>query len=521
MKESRKQPAKKSYFFGKGYGDLWRTIKGSFRNIWKRTDELNNGYKTANFRSITGLAKRLSNSWAADHWFTTKIILSVFYLAALLSVATVGTIVTTIFSVFHIVVLLAFMLIIYLIFTMIWLLDRIYLLIKKISTVCPNCDENYLIPTYICPNCGAKHTRLMPGVYGIIRRKCECGYKLPTTFFNGRNKLEAECPHCGFNLGEGRTGVSGKQVCIPVVGGPRVGKTAFITAFSYDFIEVFAKRESLDIEMLNPSMDRLYSTLKQYYNTGNVERTIRKDDIHNVSSVDLSFKVNSKKIKPQRILHIYDISGEVFSDSLDSEVLRLYKFTHGLIIIIDPFSIPDVMVNYGDKLSHMDKNNISDADMSVIIDTFMNKLRESTGLADKDMAKIPVAVVINKVDSAGLFDEIGIPKAEIMQKINPNKFANLLDTEDYLCRKFLHENGMDNVLMLINNKFKVNRYFACSAIGHERESGMYEPIGVMTAMEWLIKETDSNGIGKIWKETEFTKKPFALKMDLAELGVEI
>lgn len=511
-KISRKQPAKKSYFFGKGYVDLGKTIAGAFKNTWKKTDE--SGQATVNITSVVGCAKHLAISWSKGGFILFRLFKSVFWLVLIIAMAVVGTIVTFVLSAVHICVLLGFMALIYILFTIVWLIDRLYLLIKKISTVCPNCEEHYLIPTYICPNCGAKHTRLMPGVYGILKRKCECGQKLPTTFLNGRNKLEGECPHCEFNLGGGKGGVTGKQVCIPVVGGPSVGKSAFITAFSYDFIEKLAKRESLEIEMLNPSMDGRYAKLKKQYESGTLDRTVREMDRNTVSSIDLSFKVNSNKIKPQRIVHIYDISGEVFSDNSESEVLRHYKFTHGLVIIIDPFSISDVMINYGDKLQDIDKSNVGNADMSVIIDTFMNKLREATGLADKDMAKVPVAVVINKADSAGLLEEIGLPKAKIIQKTDSKKFANLLDAEDWLCRKFLHENGMDNVLTLINNKFKVNRYFACSSIGHPKGSGKFEPIGVMTVMEWLMKETDSSGIGSVWNDTEFTKEPFALKKGL-------
>ena len=173
------QPAKKSYFFSKGYLDVLNTIKGA----WQR-----------NFASLEKYRDNIENArYSGKSGFTFQLILNVL---AGISIVIFGSIITAIVSFLNIAVVLVVMVIIYIGFSIIWLVDRVYLMRKKIFTACHECKEKSLIPTYICPKCGAKHTNLTPGVYGILKRTCVgedpnsyCGEKLPTTFFNGRRNL--------------------------------------------------------------------------------------------------------------------------------------------------------------------------------------------------------------------------------------------------------------------------------------------------------------------------------------------
>lgn len=173
------QPAKKSYFFDKGYKDLGNTIKGA----WARNSD-----------SIKKYASNLGN--LGDHGLPAKLFLGLVNILAMVAVVVCGSAITAVITFINIVILLVFMVIVYIGFTIIWIVDRLYLVRKKIFTACHECKEKSLIPTYICPKCGAKHTNLTPGVYGILKRTCNCGEKLPTAFFNGRKNLEAECPNC-------------------------------------------------------------------------------------------------------------------------------------------------------------------------------------------------------------------------------------------------------------------------------------------------------------------------------------
>ena len=137
------QPAKKSYFFEKGYQDLANTIKGA----WSRNGD-----------SITKYKDNLSD--LSDKGTVAKIFLGIVNVLAIIAVVICGSIITAIITVINIVILLAFMAIVYIGFTFIWFVDRVYLIRKKIFTACHECKEKSLIPTYICPKCGSKHTNL-------------------------------------------------------------------------------------------------------------------------------------------------------------------------------------------------------------------------------------------------------------------------------------------------------------------------------------------------------------------------
>lgn len=402
-------------------------------------------------------------------------------------------------------ILLAFMAVVYIGFTLIWLVDRIYLMRKKIFTACHECKEKSLIPTYICPSCGAKHTNLTPGVYGILRRHCQCGEKLPTTFFNGRKNLEAECPVCGHKLMDRES----RPICIPVVGGRSVGKTAFITAFSREFIETVAPAKGLEIEFYNERKADIYKKITQDYSTGSTRMTDRPQDVNVASSVSFSFFVKNPAFSPERLVHVYDIAGEVFTDNSENEVQKQYEYCQGIVLVIDPFAIPSIRHKYEELLEPEDIAGIGKADINTIIDSFLNKLREVTGLSDNKMSTVPLAVVISKIDSAGLEQDIGAMAANKLMRAEPERFTDFYDAQDYLCRQFLRDNGMESFLNNVCIQFKTNRFFACSAIGHTRDKGQYKPAGVLPPMEWLFRHADSK-MGQLWHDNDFSKTPVAL-----------
>jgi hypothetical protein len=129
-----------------------------------------------------------------------------------------------------------------------------------------------------------------------------------------------------------------------------------------------------------------------------------------------------------------------------------------------------------------------------------------TGLADNKMSTIPLAVVINKIDSGGLYAELGHGAVNKLKASDPVKFGNEQDAQDYLCRRFLKDNGMESFLNNVSLKFKNNRFFACTAIGHARDKGQYRPKGIMKPMEWLFRNADT-AMAKAWTDTVFTNRP--------------
>lgn len=484
------QPAKKSYFFGKGYQDLGHTIRDAW--IW-------------NMDSVRKYASNISAVLGSMKETWQKIALVVINAFALLAVLVCGSALTAILSAVNVVILVAFMVLIYVGFSVAWLIDRTYLVSRKIFTACDFCKAKSLIPTYICPNCGAKHTRLTPGVYGILHRKCICGEKLPTTFFTGRGRLAGECPNCGHAVNSGES----RPLCIPVVGGRSVGKTAFITAFSHEFIENVAPANRLETEMYNADKSGIYREIVSDYASGSTRITERSHDVNMASSISFSFFVKNPELKPNRLIHIYDVAGEVFTDNSENEVQLQYGYCHGIVMIVDPFSIPSVSARFEGRLSPEDVAGIGRADINAITDSFLTKLHDVTGMTDKEVSSVPLAVVISKIDSAALEQFVGETAVNQLMRSNPLRFSDFYDTEDYLCRKFLKENDMANFVSIIDLQFKTNRFFSCSAIGHTRDKGKYEPVGVMAPMEWIFRNADDK-LGELWHDTKFNKSPLKL-----------
>ena len=494
MRLKEKQPAKKSYFFGQGYTD----IKTAITTLWQKNGEV---------------AKKYYASYSDYGLLSFK---GIFNLFCALSVVTFGSVFFLIISLLTLIVLFVFFGLVYIGFSLAWLFDRAYLIRRKVFVACNECKNKFLIPTYICPKCGAYHTNLTPSKYGILKRTCNCGEKLPTTFFNGRKELRAICPCC---LSEGKTTYledrESRPFCIPIVGGRSVGKTAYITAFSREFLENVAPKNGLQIDFYNDKKRNIYAEIKSDYNSGGTRMTARPQDRMQSSSVSFSFFVKHRKLKPERLVHIYDIAGEVFTDNNENEVQRQYEYCQGIVLIIDPFSIPTVRMKYENTLTPQDIAGIGKADLNGVVNVFMNKLREVTGLSDRKMSKVPLAIVIGKADSGNFMEEFSEDKIQKIISANPNLSLTNIDAIDYLSRRFLIENEMGSFLNAVDLKFQKNRFFVASAIGHTRDAGQYNPKGVLEPMEWIAGISDKT-FSNLWSTIRFNDKVIKQKISYGE-----
>lgn len=486
MRQNAEQPAKVSYFFDQGYRDVATVIRTLWTVNAQTSERYHDKYEECGLMSFKGVC----------------------WLFCSLSVIIFGTLFSALISLATLLVLVFFFTLIYIGFTLVWLFDRYYLVRKKIFTACNECKSSFLIPIYICPKCHAEHTNLTPGKYGILHRTCSCGQKLPTTFFNGRRQLTAKCPECAKH---GRQTIlsdrESRPLCVPVIGGRSVGKTAFITAFSRDFIEKTARERGFRTEIYNAAKQKIYSEIQTDYESGATRMTARPQDVQLASSVSFSFFVKHPRLRPERLIHVYDIAGEVFTDSSENEIQKQYEYCQGIVLILDPFSIPSVRDRYEKEMAPEDLAGIGRADINGIISVFINKLRAVTGLSDRKMSRVPLAVVIGKVDSAGLAREFATDKLrKIQERFTEKGGISSADALDFRCREFLIENGMQSFVNTIDIQFRDNRFFICSAIGHARDHGEYTPMGVSAPMEWIIKKADKT-FGALLGGRDFNRTP--------------
>ena len=463
-----RQPAVKSYFFGKGYRQLFGTIA----DAWSGNEQ-----SACRVREKIKLLLKYHSSGSVMRWIDRIIVL--FKLLELFSIYFFGTIASAAFSLIHMLIVFSVMLGVYIMFALIWTADRGYILIKGIFGACPKCKGKYKMPVYVC-DCGAEHTRLTPGIYGILRRKCLCGNKLPTTFFNGRRLLASKCPCCGSVLSS-REAV---PVCIPAIGGPSVGKTCFITALMKELTENACPLKNMRLSFYDYRNRAECGQMIEKYNRG-VLQTKTAD----TNPAAFNFFVSGRGIRPERLMYIYDIAGEAFgmTDALASQ--KQYEYCHGFIFLIDPLTIADVRNRH--KADAEFKNyNAGVEDIDDTFDVFLSNLKRISGLSANKLSRVPCAIVINKVDAFDLNEKIGIAAAERAMTEQPGGFKDVRSAESELVRRFLIENGMNNFINNIELCFKKKRYFSCSAIGHTQNGKKFEPVGVFEPFTWIVSNFD-------------------------------
>lgn len=147
------EPAIRSYFFGPGIEQVKNTIKTAF---------------ALNLES----AQKMSQGWTRTHiydviTFFKKIFLAIYALFGYISIFVFGTVITLFFSAIQSISMLVVMILNAIIFSIVKIIDNIYISTHQINSVCPVCKEKFRMPEFECPDCGKSHKKLVPGPYGI------------------------------------------------------------------------------------------------------------------------------------------------------------------------------------------------------------------------------------------------------------------------------------------------------------------------------------------------------------------
>ena len=320
---------------------------------------------------------------------------------------------------------------------LIWIADRLSLLVNSIQSRCPECKHVSVVPLFQCPECGEIHENLTPGPYGIFHVKCSCGKYLPATVFNGRNNLAALCPACKNNLACGYA----EQFGIQTAGNTSSGKTTFIAAFFHEYKNFLPGNIKCSFY---PEDD--FKKLDLYFNKGISTSTTE----HNAVMYSVIHKIPYHA--PYQ-LSFYDIAGEAFQDiSSGSGQQMQFKYSEGIILITDP------------------ESPVSKSEQG--ISAFISEHKKLKGLSQETLSSTPAAVVISKAD---LFRD---------------EFTSGFQDEDS-CKNFLINHGFESVMNLIEANFKNIKYFAVSAMGHKDNNIAYAPEGVKEPVLWLMKQGNS------------------------------
>lgn len=464
--EKDDEPAKRSYFFGPGYQQLIGTIKSAF-----------------SLNAVSGQkVKETSSKFRGDStsvWGDIKAFGGIVYLIiADVCIYVVGTTLCAVFGLLHGTITAAIMLITYVVFTIVWILDRLYLLKNKIRSDCPVCHSRYLIPTFMCSECGAIHRKLVPGPYGIFKHICTCGHKLPSTFLTGRSQLEALCPDCGSPI----VASDARPVVFQLVGGSKAGKTVYLAAYFHQFLKKLHQNGNLEVK-ISERYQPFFDELENWFSGGDCPSTAQLNSQMYPLLIDSSLGV-------KRQFSIYDIAGEMFDGfTAESEIQQQqFHYCDGLLFLLDPFSSGNLRndrINAGEDMSDFSNMPVED-----VATNFINYLIRTGHAKANSRCNIPIAILIAKADVKEVKRVVGPAKINSIFRNNTEQCGTYERARDIVCRQFLIDIGLAATVDNLETQFSNLHYFPVSAMGHSADGTSYEPWGIMDAIEWMLPLAD-------------------------------
>jgi hypothetical protein len=327
---------------------------------------------------------------------------------------------------------------------------------------CPEDHERFALPIYLCPACGAEHRQLVPGRWGIVRRECRCGQAaLPTMVLNGRQRIPQQCPS-----GHPMAGLIGfaENLRVAIVAGASAGKTTYLGA-AMMALEELSSGGRLAIDVLEQSRTSYQQTLDALRNG----RLPQKTTLGTNPALVAEIQGDGKR---SRVLYAYDVAGESYQGSDETRQLRFLEVPSALLLLVDPLAIPQVATDHAEQLARdPDAVRVSPQDPMRVLERTVAALRE----AGMDPNKLPVAIVVAKVDAFGIGDEI-----EALERAQPGNGA----------RAWLDQHGAGNLVRLAEQEFKQVGWFGASALGRVPQSGderAFAPRGVAAPLLWLLE----------------------------------
>jgi len=457
------QPAKVSYFFEKGYQDVRNAIAYSWR-------------------AVVGPRKEQLAEIFSKNFFPIAVFSALFYIIVFTFMAIIGSVVSVVISAFLVTFFVIVMSVIYVLFMIAKLIDFLFCLVYRMYNKCPSCQQKFMHPVYLCPSCYARHDRLVPSKYGILYRTCNCGKKIPTTFFNGRQKLPAICPHCS----TGKNTIAVEQnsrdlCCIPIIGGKNAGKTSYIVAAIESLQKTFTANNDL-------KCDLLYGINSDFQkNMMRRARGERVDVTHDMRMNYYRFAVY-KEGQIKNIVSLCDVGGEAFSASTSAQNITDQiglRYADGLIMLIDPLAIDNFRKSL--PVESFKAYGGSDKPIAEVLNIVINTLENMLRLSYKDKIKTSIAIVFSKGDMTKLQEQIG--ESVVQTYMNAHK-VSYMEAQNQVCIDFLRRNGEENYVNSLLKRFENVQFFVASAFGHNEENKMFVAKGVQEPVLWLLSRNN-------------------------------
>ena len=468
----KKQPAKINYFFGPGWRSLRNTIVNAFSNLGKIEKSI--------FVSFLDIWEDTISDISFGS-IITSIIRTVAFIVKAAVTSLLSAAIIIVCTIVHVAIVSLFMGCVYIAYSFVWLLDFIYRKLHGIISHCSNCQQRVSLPYYRCA-CGNVHTKLIPSKYGIWKRECDCGRKLPVTFLNGRQKLDAICPHCNANLADGGAHIA---ITFPLIGGPSSGKTCFVNMAIYSLSQ-HAGKLGYEFEYEDEG------TMEYENNIQGIQNGEFPAKTNDMALVFYRFKWGKSDQKIKNEVSLCDIGGEAYADKATLQQQIGYSNSQGYIVIVDPLSIEEYRKEIEKKVD-ISSFNGSTMSLDEILDMLVTTVDNLSGNSSKTKIEKDCTIVFTKLDLPGLDELIG-DKGNA-EYCSTHK-ASFLEAQNAITEEFLRSYGEDNFLNTVKAKFRNIQFFSCTALADSGNGKLYSK-NAARALAWIM-----NGKGKNIKFNE-------------------
>lgn len=337
-----------------------------------------------------------------------------------------------------------------------FLVDRFF----GLFNLCRVCHHKVAMPVYVCPKCGVEHPRLVPTAkFGPFFRQCECGQRLPVLRSLGRSKLRALCPNCKRPLDDAKFA----PVSIVLVGGSSVGKSQIVM----DSVAALRDRLSAELGLIVSVPDDDVPKVEELVR--DFETGVAPNITPDTAIEAICLEMNGPRMLFPKRLYLYDPPGESFREVAKIVRHRYYEHMRGVIFVIDPSTMPDVMDAYADAGETFSIPQIGAQSAEESLNRWLIGMEQEY----RDIvSKAVCAAVVSKADEPSLGRVAGLVAGD----------------GDERCRAFLARFGSGNLLSLLEANFRKVRCFAVGSVGSGGNGKAFSPVGLDEMLKWMLEE---------------------------------
>ena len=434
------------YFYGQAWSDTSTIVRTSFQR---------------NVAAAEAVARRAKSFFEGDKTFFSWPFGVALYLVAA-SLVCVTVVFYLVFCPIHYVVVGAGALLAFALTITLRCAEYAVMAYRRAFVACPHgdCQKKIPLPIYLCPGCRCPHSKLLPGLYGIVSRRCHCGQELPTLFLLGRGRIPCVCPWCMRPLSEAMGQV--RNLHYPIVAGPNAGKSSFLGAVACG-LHAASNAGELSVDIQRAEDQAWYKNSISRFERGEPpEKTV--DTLADAIMFTLKDPGNNG-----RLLYLYDPAGETYQSMDGMREHRVYDYLDGVIVLVDPFAIPGCL---RDAAAVRDGDLPGDPPPPELPDHVLHRTIELLRAKRRSVGRVPapIAIVLTKTDAL---------------RSPPRSYASP-DVEQWF-----KDNGQENFVLVARRNSASARFFATSALGRsvDKSGKPFAPSGVLEPLAWLLSLT--------------------------------